>query len=99
MFKHSTRFAGTHLKIYSVFDDIDAIWQRIAGKEPIITSANDGQHMVGSFHFVGKAIDLRTRNLSNSEARVILRELKLRLGTGYDIILESDHLHLEYDPK
>ena len=99
MFKHSARFSGMHIRILSILDDIDDIYLGVTGKEPIITSANDGQHMTKSLHYVGRAIDLRTRNLSLSEQRVVLRELKLRLGNAFDIILEPDHIHLEFDPK
>jgi len=65
-----------------------------------VTSINDGKHMPGSLHYSGRAADLRTAHLSGSEARGWAELLRLRLaGLGFDIVLESDHLHIEYDPK
>ena len=67
----------------------------------VITSANDGRHMYGSYHYQGKAIDCRTRNLPSREtdAIAIAAELRGRLGPDYDIVVERDHIHIEYDPK
>lgn len=92
------------------FDAIDAIFKDHAGREAIITSANDGRHGKNSIHYRIKgaagatfkesgAIDLRSRDILLSKRDVILRELKEALGDDYDIILESSHYHLEFDPK
>ena len=61
-----------------------------------ITSLMDGKHMKGSLHYVGAATDLR---LPKRNVRVIVRELAKRLGADYDVVLEKDHIHLEFQPK
>ncbi len=68
-------------------------------KELVITSLNDGNHGWGSLHYQGSAVDLRTRHLTTPEKRVILAEIKTGLGVDYDVILEKDHLHIEFQPK
>ncbi len=64
----------------------------------VITSANDSsEHMIGSKHYYGEAIDIRTKNIDHETMCAIVEELKLFLGEEFDVVLESDHLHVEYD--
>jgi uncharacterized protein YcbK (DUF882 family) len=67
--------------------------------EVVVTAGTDGKHMTGSKHYEGAALDFRTSNLSNDELKTFTSQLKSRLGSGYDIVTEDDHLHVEYDPK
>ena len=69
------------------------------GKECVITSLMDGNHMEGSKHYVGGAADLRIWFFNNAEKRIAVKQLKTYLGVGYDVVLEKDHIHVEYDPK
>jgi hypothetical protein len=68
------------------------------GAELVITSANDGKHGDKTLHHKGLALDLRTWNLNGRETEVTA-ELKKALGNGYDVVLEKDHIHCEYDPE
>jgi hypothetical protein len=68
------------------------------GVECVITSANDGKHGDKTLHHKGLALDLRTWNLNGREAYVTA-DIKQALGPGYDVVLERDHIHMEYDPK
>lgn len=63
--------------------------------------ANDGVHSKNSKHYEGNAIDLRTRNVSGgiNALNDICDEIRILLGDDYDVIRESDHIHIEYDPK
>ena len=63
--------------------------------ELVITSGKDGTHGNGSLHYEGKAVDLRTWNVLDS----LVKQLKAHLGPDYDVVLEKDHCHIEYDPK
>ena len=62
----------------------------------VITSVLDGQHMRGSLHYVGAAGDLR---LPLSDVSPIVGLLRAALGDNYDVVLESDHIHIEFQPK
>lgn len=65
-----------------------------------LTSAKDGIHMPKSKHYDGMAIDLRIKNIPHKEiTKSIVQELKNLLGETYDVVLESDHIHIEFDPK
>jgi len=76
--------------VITIFDDLK--------KDMVITSLNDGKHMQGSYHYKGLAADFRIWNLSPYrpiDVRDMIQEL---LGKDYDVVLEKDHIHLEYDP-
>lgn len=64
----------------------------------IITSMLDGQHSDGSLHPYGFAVDIRSRNISRDFIQKIVRDLKEMFDEQLDIVLESDHFHIEFDP-
>lgn len=78
---------------------IETCCQLINGKkyQMTITSGNDGVHMENSKHYRNEAIDIRRRDMIN--AMKTAKIIKYVLGNNYDVILESDHIHIEYDPK
>lgn len=73
-------------------------------RDAVITSGNDGSHMVGSLHYKGLAVDLRSRDLSQAVTYRLAAALRQRLNGDanhnrpYQVVIESNHLHLEYDP-
>lgn len=70
-----------------------------SGYTPTITSANDGKHMDGSLHYKNHALDIRCTDLPKTSWTSYAELLKVRLGPEYDVVLEKDHIHVEYDPK
>ena len=68
------------------------------GAECVITAGTDGKHMEGSLHYKGRALDLRTFNVAGKELQVKVA-LQQALGKDYDVVIEKDHIHCEYDPK
>ena len=69
------------------------------GHSLTITSICDGKHSRTSLHYVGYAFDARTKTLTDDEKYAVVKDLKERLTTDYDVVLESDHIHVEYQPK
>jgi hypothetical protein len=67
----------------------------------VVTSVVDGPHKEGSKHNEGLAFDVRTRHIVPQDRKdAILRELRVCLDSlGFDVVLEPDHIHIEYDPK
>jgi len=65
----------------------------------VITSALEGQHGKGSLHPLGYAIDIRLPYKDESLNVKIVNALKIRLGKDYDVVLETNHIHIEFDPK
>jgi hypothetical protein len=63
----------------------------------VVTSVIDGTHMEGSLHYKGLAFDVRLLPGWIDGGSVALRAV---LGPlGFDVVLEKDHCHVEYDPK
>ncbi len=75
-----------------------AVWTA-AGYTLTITSGLDSLHGEGSLHPEGLAEDYRTRDVAPSDLARMVSTLKARLGSLYDVVLESDHLHVEFDPS
>lgn len=77
---------------------IDAVHQRLFRRDATVTSGADGSHEPESLHYKGLAIDLRTRDLTGAESLLLVHALREALDTNYDVVLESDHIHIEFDP-
>jgi hypothetical protein len=80
----------------------------------MITSAQDGRHGRGSLHGIGFALDIRylgvrtggilivgdsTEEKQREVAEIWAGRLRPYMGPDYDIVVEGDHIHAEYDPK
>ena len=74
---------------------IDQIYADEYHTELVITSGKDGIHGKGSLHYEGKAVDLRTWNVLVS----LVSRLQAELGPNFEVVLEKDHIHVEYDPQ
>ena len=80
------------LSIYSVFKDY--------GYDCTVTSLSDSLHSVRSLHYSGYAVDLRIKHISSrADVVAIGFDLRKALGSNFDVVLEVDHIHVEYDPK
>ena len=63
------------------------------GRDLYVTSKREGNHGLGSLHYIGKAFDIRgAENVSKNEICDVL-------GPGFDVVVESNHIHIEHDPK
>lgn len=70
------------------------------GFDCVLVYGRDGMHSQQSLHYHGNALDVRTRMIDDAKVRQDLaNEIARCLGPQYDVILESDHLHVEFDPK
>lgn len=95
--KDGVRFTDVSHHIIAVLPVIERIYRSL-GQNCVITSCRDGRHMAGSKHYTGEAIDLRTHYFNALEKADVLQCLQHALGPDFDVVLESDHLHVEYDP-
>ena len=74
----------------------------IDGYIPVVTSANDRNHSVGSLHYIGAAIDLRSKGLPPRVKEAIYNRLKATFKTPPWFLLWEDqsgsneHFHLQY---
>lgn len=68
---------------------------RLLGGNLVVTSVSDSTHSAGSLHYVGLAADLRLP----ADPPKFVADLKEALGGEFDVVLEGDHVHVEYQPK
>ena len=64
-----------------------------------VTSAVDGTHGIGSLHYVGYAADVRIWGIIDDYLPQFTEGLSEALGEEFDVVLESDHIHIEFQPK
>lgn len=73
------------------------------GYSMVVTSGNDGRHMKSSKHYTNDAVDLRIWGLEDAGfLKIIANELQIALDNfiqGFQVVIESDHYHVEFDPK
>lgn len=69
------------------------------GYEMVVTSVVDGNHSKTSLHYTGNGTDLRTRNLKPTDREPIRQKIDDATGPDFDVILEDDHIHMEYQPR
>ena len=61
-----------------------------------ITSKRDGNHIAGSLHYDGKAIDCR---FEVATLGVPVADVREAVGLDFDVVEYATHYHIEYDPK
>ena len=99
--------ARLHPAIEYAMDVLDRVWRRVVNSQPVITGLQEEGLSIGSLHYgiAGdsrcRAFDIRTRNLSRANIRTLKTELELRLAHSleFDVVWESNHLHIEFQPK
>jgi hypothetical protein len=75
------------------------------GVDVVITEGTAGEHMQGSLHYRGLAVDIRSKHILDSEIKhQILVETRVLLNDEFDFILEcegqpNEHFHMEADFK
>jgi hypothetical protein len=81
----------------------DQVYGSMGYNEMWITSVSDTDpsRVKGSLHPVGKAADLRfPKTMVGNPLTVwkpLANALASRLGKQYDVVLEIDHIHIEFD--
>ena len=80
---------------------IDRVSRRVCGRAAFITSGRDGKHKVTSRHYSGRALDLRTRDLTPAKRIVYRDALQEELGPDFKVLYELTprpvgHIHISY---
>jgi len=103
--KSTVNSSGVAKEIWFACGVADALYRIIAGVEVTVTAMKDGQHMSGSLHAKGLAVDLRTRMLGLAQGDTILAGLQAALEPlGFDVVDErgktgAPHFHVEFQAK
>lgn len=80
---------------------VDTYVYRITGQHPVLTCGTNGKHMVGSRHYKASAIDVDWKPWGQAPESIatVAAACRMALGSDYDVITHSSHLHVEWDPK
>ncbi len=81
-----------HAEMVPAMVAVEAVW----GPKAVVTSDCTGKHMTGSKHYQGYALDFRTRHVPKYKHPALAEAVRRALGDAYDVVLEVDHLHVEY---
>jgi len=103
--KNDVKINGAHFypEMTRIMDALRITAPEMRDRAVWITSGADGKHMATSLHYKNRAFDVRIWNIAGGngkeEAAAWVIRLKSTLGNNYDVVLESDHIHIEFDPK
>ncbi len=97
--KNGVRFSSPEMAMGHASMVMQEICKEFA-VECVVTGGVE-KHQHPSKHVYGGGLDYRTRNINGRPERKqgFADEARKRLGDGFDVVLESDHLHVEWDPK
>lgn len=84
------------IEIRRTLQTVESIFWSLAGREAVITSTYGDNHKASSLHYSNNAYDCR---LPEKRAEEIFQAITNSLGKDYDCVKETDHFHIEYDPK
>lgn len=97
---NSVRIEGLHYEIAVRLEAVDLLTQKLCHTQLVITSGNDGKHMIDSLHYQDRAIDIRSWYIPPWNSTAYMAGLHdVFPNVLFDIVVESDHIHIELDPQ
>lgn len=89
---------GLQLEMRQVKIHAEAIWKANKQECVITSGTEDGVEgrRAGTLHPYGFALDLRTSYFDESTKHKVAGQLQNILGYSYKVIMEDDHIHVEY---
>lgn len=98
-FKLGVKVENVSRLMFHAINLVDKIYEKY-GYRTVVTSITDGKHSIGSLHYKGFAVDFRTYHIpSYEQQQAIAKEIDKILGENFDVVLEGNHIHIEYDDK
>ncbi len=76
-----------------------SVWALVARVGVVVNSMNDRAHGPNSLHGWDLAIDLDTADDRSVDLAQLHGYLARHLPLDYDVVLETDHVHVEWDVK
>jgi hypothetical protein len=95
-FKGSVRIGCLDGRLGDVLTEC-CLWSHRSKVDVEVNAIEDGTHMAGSLHGFGLAIDLDTVGDKRADLKLLHEWLRRRLHPQYDVVLEGDHVHVEWD--
>jgi len=99
IFKDGVYVRGVSAELVLGLSALDSAHRELTGEAVTVTSVSDGRHGNKSLHYSGRGADVRTRHLSAEERQAFFAKASDYLPEDFDLVAESDHFHLEFDPR
>ena len=96
--KPGVRLTGMKPEMSFVMPVIDSVYRKW-GVEFVVTSGVEGKHSKTSRHYLGFAIDSRTRDFNPSDIPEVQKDLETALGDDFYVEFEGNHFHIQFSPK
>jgi hypothetical protein len=74
-----------------------SVWALVSRLGVVVNSIDDLQHGVGTLHGFSLALDLDTEGDRPEDLPKLHGYLARHLPPGFDVLLEKDHVHVEWD--
>jgi len=62
----------------------------------VVTSTYEGDHIPNSLHYAHRAYDFV---ILRGDSEEIIERFRKAVGKDYDILVDVNHYHIEYDPE
>jgi len=98
LLKPGVRVAGLRSEILLAVVAAERVCAEM-GVDCVVTACVDGVHQAGSLHYCGLAVDLRSRDFRPGDLDKAIARIRQCLGADYDVVLENEHVHVEFDQK
>ena len=99
IFKEGVKIKGIKPELLAGLIVADGIWKQF-GEVLVVTSVVDSKHIEDSLHPSGYGGDLRTHYFpSATTIKFAAQLLRDALTDEFDVVVEPDHIHIEFDPK
>jgi len=91
-----THWAGIHPTLDDALDRAERVYREEAQRDLVVTELFGGRHVANSFHYIGRAADLRTNTLRPEVKTAVYTALVAALAPlKYTVVDEGDHFHIE----
>ena len=108
-FKPEVRLYDLLPIMYCCMYIVDQVFEQHGLDDCLVNSANDSGHSEASLHYAGAALDFDTHDgppskrgskfPSSVDIDDVVRDIKSRLPTGFDVVFHNTHLHIEWQLK
>jgi hypothetical protein len=78
---------------------VSHVYEALNNADCIITSGTEGKHRDHSHHRKGLALDFRIRNVRQGWHVTLQQRTQQALGSEFQVVLSSNCIHVEFDPK
>jgi hypothetical protein len=76
---------------------VQLAYKKYGLKEVVLSAGRDGKHGPKSYHYLDRALDIRFWTVKEEDRGLVAGYIKAELPPFYDVVVESDHYHIEAD--